>query len=108
MTDDDIKIEVNKIGVKNRYEKMGQGDDLEDLTDEEIVKELKKLDEERNIEREERKTFRNGDLNLNKVRPTELNQNLGMNPPVEATKKLEAAILMQQEELRRGMKLERE
>ena len=38
MTDNDIKIEVNKIGVKNKYEKMGQGDDLEDLTDEEIVK----------------------------------------------------------------------
>ena len=37
-TENDIKIEVNKIGVKNRYEKMGQGDDLEDLTDEEIVK----------------------------------------------------------------------
>ena len=43
MTDNYIKIEVNKIGVKNKYEKMGQGDDLKYLTYEEIVKELKKL-----------------------------------------------------------------
>ena len=43
MTDNDIKIEVNKIGVKNRYEKMGKGMTWSIFTYEEIVKELKKL-----------------------------------------------------------------
>ena len=71
MTDDDVEIEVAKLGVKNRYEKMGQGDEVEEMSDDEIVKALKKLDEERNREREERKVFRNGDLNLDGVRPTE-------------------------------------
>ena len=94
---DEIYVEVNKLGVKNRYEKMNHGDQLEDLTDEEIIKELKRLDNERDREREERMTFRNGDINLRKVRPTDLKQNLRINPPMEATAKSEAAIVNQQE-----------
>ena len=48
--------------------------------------------------------FRNGDINLGKVRPTDLKQNLRVNPPMEATAKSEAAIITQQEEVRRCMK----
>ena len=90
-----------KVGVKNRYEKMGQGDEVEEISDDEIVKALKKLDEERNREREERKVFRNGDLNLDGVRPTDLKQNTRVNPPLEVTHKSEAAILVQQDSIRR-------
>ena len=68
------------------------------------MKALKKLDEERNREREERKVFRNGDLNLDGVRPTDLKQNTRVNPPLDVTHKSEAAILVQQDSIRRCIK----
>ena len=68
------------------------------------MKALKKLDEERNREREERKVFRNRDLNLDGVRPTDLKQNTRVNPPLEVTHKSEAAIILQQDSIRRCIK----
>ena len=50
----DMEVDIVKLGIKHRYEKMGQGDELENLSDNEIVDQLKELDEERTREKEDR------------------------------------------------------
>ena len=39
----DLEVDIIKLGIKHRYEKMGQGDDLENLADDEMIKESKEL-----------------------------------------------------------------
>ena len=43
----EIETEVSKLGTTHKYEKMGQGDDLEGLSQDELIEEIKQLDQER-------------------------------------------------------------
>ena len=52
-----LEIEVSKLANKHRYEKMGQGDEIENLGDSEIVEALKELDAERAREKFERQVM---------------------------------------------------
>ena len=88
----DTEVEIIKMGIKNRYEKMSQGDLIEDLPESESRRERQKETEELN-----RKILKNSDVNYTKIRLTELTFNTRTHPPCEATVKSGAAIRNQED-----------
>ena len=90
----DLEVEISKLANKHRYEKMGQGDNIENLKDSEIAEALKEIDAERARERVERQIFSDNSENFSRIRPTEMKFNTKVNPPSEASIKSEAAILV--------------
>ena len=91
----DIEIKITKMGIKHRYKKMSQGDELEYLPKPERIEELKKLERQKQIE-VNREILEDNDVNFTKVRPTDLTFNTRILPPSEATRKSEAAIVNQE------------
>ena len=80
---------------------MGQGDELENMTEDERIRELKDLEDERNVENVRRKIVANGAVNFSMIRPTEMKYNTRSEAPTEATRNSEAAIVDQEEAVRR-------
>ena len=66
-----------------------------------VVTAREELDEQREAENEDRIILKNGDINLRRVRPTEMKQNTRIIPPMEATMTSEAAIITQEDAVRR-------
>ena len=97
----DIDVEVAKLGNNYRYEKMTQGDDVENMNDDELVEELKRLDEDRAKEKREKTDKLMTELDLGTKRPTEMKHNTRVHPPSEASKTSEAAIQLQSDAIRK-------
>ena len=93
----EIETEVTKMGIKRRYEKMRQGDEVEKMSDDKIAEALKELEVEKGRKRVERQFLKKGEVDITRIRPTELKHNIRWMSTSEATKKREAAILLQEE-----------
>ena len=82
---------------------MGQGDQVEEMDHPEMIEALKELEREKLENMDNMKILKNSDIDLTHVRPTEMKYNTRVRPPMEATRKSEAAILLQGEAVKKAM-----
>ena len=80
---------------------MSHGDEMENLSEADLIEALKELEAEKDRERIEKQILQPTDINLKNIRPTDLKFSTRINPPSEATKKVEAEILVQSNIIRR-------
>ena len=97
----EIDAEIIKLGTKHRYELMGLGDEVENMTKEERTEHLKETDRQRQQDRRDRQIVQDKKVDFGLIRPSEMTFNTRTLPPVEATRKAEAAILVQGESIKR-------
>ena len=73
------------------------------MSEAEMIEALKELDEERKRDIVDRQVVNNMRIDFSKVRATDMKFNTKVYPPVEATVKSEAAILVQSDAIRRSI-----
>ena len=67
---------------------MSKGNDVENMNDDNLIEELKKLDEDRATDKHEKIDKLMSELDLTNKRPTEMKHNTRVHPPSEVTKHL--------------------
>ena len=80
---------------------MSQGDDIEEMPSDEIEEALKDIELEKEHDKLERRVLKEHDIDFRQVRATDLKFNPRVNPPSEASKNSEAAILVQSNIIRK-------
>jgi hypothetical protein len=97
ITERDTETEAEKLATKHRYDKMREGDEMEEMEEDEARDARKKLDEDRKKEQEERKILKGNSLDLTRVRTTDFPTNTRVYPPRAATNISEAKIQVQKD-----------
>ena len=63
----ELETEVSRLQSKHRYEKISQGDDMENLSDTELEETLKELEAEKEMDRLENRVLKEHDIDFRRV-----------------------------------------